>query len=299
MVRSDRAPIDAAVPIDGPLSHASGDHRRHTRIGPKPGWPDLGLKELGDHRGLFFFLVWRDVKVRYAQTVLGAGWAVLQPVLTTVVFTLVFGRFARIPSDGAPYAVFSLAGLVPWTYFATALNGASNSLVGNSNLITKVYFPRLVLPASAILAALVDFVIALSLLLVVILAAGLVPTPTSVILIPMLLAIAMATALGIGCWLGALHVRYRDVKYVSAFLLQIWLYLSPVVYPSSMVPSRLRPVFELNPMVAVIEGFRAALIGTAPVPWNGIARASVVATALLLGGVLYFRSTERDFADVA
>lgn len=298
MARTEHALVERGPSIGASLARSSGE-RRHARIGAKRKWPNLGLAELRSHRGLFFFLIWRDVKVRYAQTVLGAGWAVVQPVLTMVVFTLVFGRFARIPSDGAPYAVFSLAALVPWTYFATALSSASSSLVGNSNLITKVYFPRLVLPASAVLAALVDFAIALVVLLLVTLGSGIVPSPMSLILIPVLMAITMATAVGVGCWLGALQVRYRDVKYVTAFLLQIWLYLSPVVYPSSMVPPRFRFVFELNPMVAVIDGFRAALIDVTVVPWSEIGRASVVAAVLLLGGVLYFRKAERDFADVA
>ena len=296
---SEQALADGGAVVGTPLAQGPADERRHTRIAPRTGWPGLELAELGGHKGLFFFLVWRDVKVRYAQTVLGGGWAVLQPMLTMLVFTVVFGRFARIPSDGVPYPVFSLAALVPWTYFATALSGASNSLVGNTNLITKVYFPRLVLPASAVMAALVDFAIAFAMLLVVVVWSGFVPASVSLLLIPVLLAITMATAIGIGCWLGALHVRYRDVKYVTAFVLQLWLYLSPVVYPSSIVPPRYRPLFELNPMVAVIDGFRSALIGATPVPWDEIARASVVAATLLIGGVLYFRRSERDFADVA
>jgi lipopolysaccharide transport system permease protein len=280
-------------------SPRSPSHARHTHIAPAPAWPALGLAELRSHRGLFFFLVWRDVKVRYAQTVLGVAWAVIQPVFTMLVFTLVFGRFARIPSDGAPYAVFSLAALVPWTYFSSALGGASNSLVGSTNLITKVYFPRLVIPAAPLLAGLIDFAIAFAVLLVVLLASGIAPSPLALIVLPVLLVIMMATAGGVGCWLAALHVRYRDVKYVTAFLLQIWMYVSPVVYPSSVVPERYRWLTNLNPMVAVIDGFRAVLIGRTAVPWLAIGRAAVIAVGLLLAGAMYFRRAERTFADVA
>ena len=272
---------------------------RHTRIAPAPRWPTLGLAELYAHRGLFRFLVWRDVKVRYAQTALGAVWAVIQPVFTMLVFTVVFGRFARIPSDGAPYAVFSLAALVPWTYFSSALSGASNSLVTNTNLITKIYFPRLVIPMAAVLAGVIDFAIAFCVLLVVLLVNGMVPSTLAFVVVPALLAITMATAAGVGCWLGALNVRYRDVKYITTFLVQIWMYASPVVYPSSLVPPKFQAVYSVNPMVAVIDGFRAVLIGTTPVPWPAIGRAALVAAALLLGGALSLRRAERSFADVA
>lgn len=286
-----------AAPVTPPAPHASVGH--HIRIAPAGRWPTLGLAELRDHWGLFVFLVWRDVKVRYAQTVLGAAWAVIQPVFTMVVFTIVFGRFARIPSDGAPYAVFSLAALVPWTYFSTALTGAGNSLVSSTNLITKVYFPRLVIPAAPILAGLLDFAIAFTVLLCVLLGFGIVPSLHALYVIPLLVAIMMATAGGVGCWLAALHVRYRDIRYVAAFMVQIWMYVSPVVYPSSVVPERYRWLVALNPMVAVIDGFRAVLIGRIPVPWVEIVRAALTAVVLLLAGTLYFRRAERGFADVA
>lgn len=280
-------------------ARAGAFERRHTRIVPRRGWPELGVSELVANRGLLRFLVWRDIKVRYAQTVLGAAWAVIQPVFTMLVFTVVFGRIARIPSDGVPYAVFSLAALVPWTYFSGALGGASNSLVGSAHLITKVYFPRLMIPAAPMLAGLMDFAIAFVVLLGVLLAYGRVPSVQAVVVIPVLVAIMMATAAGVGCWLAALHLRYRDVKYVTTFLLQIWMYLSPVVYPSSAVPARYRWAFVANPMVGVIDGFRAVLLGTTSVPWGAITRSVLVSSLLLVAGTLYFRRAERSFADVA
>ena len=272
--------------------------RRHTRIAAAPRWPSLGLAELYRHRGLLWFLAWRNVKVRYTQTVLGAAWAMIQPVFTMVVFTMVFGRFARIPSDGAPYAVFSLAALVPWTYFSSALSGASGSLVSSTNLITKVYFPRLVIPTAAIAAGLVDFAIAFGVLIVVLLANGIMPSPLALLVVPILLVIMLATAAGVGCWLGALHVRYRDIRYITAFLLHIWMYVSPVVYPSSVVPAQYRWLLNVNPMTAVIEGFRAVLIGTTEVPWVGIACAAATSGVMLVAGVMFFRRAERAFADV-
>jgi lipopolysaccharide transport system permease protein len=290
-----------------PLTYRAGDpsaragaiERRHTRIVPQRGWPKLGVNELVANRGLLRFLVWRDIKVRYAQTVLGATWAVIQPVFTMLIFTVVFGRIARIPSDGVPYAVFSLAALVPWTYFSTALGGASNSLVGSAHLITKVYFPRLMIPAAPLLAGLMDFAIAFAVLLAVLLAYGRVPSVQAVAVIPVGVAIMMATAAGVGCWLAALQLRYRDVRYVTTFLLQIWMYLSPVVYPSSAVPPRYRWAFYLNPLVGVIDGFRAVLLGTTSVPWAAIGRSLTVSSILLVAGTLYFRRAERSFADVA
>ncbi len=268
-------------------------------IGPERRWPRIDLAELWSYRGLMLFLVWRDIKVRYAQTVLGASWAILQPVLATVVFTVVFGRFARIPSDGIPYSVFALSGLVPWTYFSSALNGAGNSLVANTNLVTKVYFPRLVMPVAPILGAFVDFLIGFAVLLVMMLALGVTPTARALLFIPPVLALAAVTALGVGCWLAALNIQYRDVKHATPFLVQLWMYSSPVVYPLSLLPHRLQPYAAFNPMVGVIAGFRAALLGTAPMPWGVIAVSSCVAGAILVSGALFFRSRERVFADVA
>lgn len=268
-------------------------------IEPAGRWPTIDLRELWAYRGLFTFLVWRDVKVRYAQTVLGAGWAILQPVLTMLVFTVIFGTFAGIPSDGAPYAVFSLAALVPWTYFSTALAGASNSLVSSSNLITKVYFPRLVIPVAPVLAGLVDFAIAFVILLLVMLGYGIVPGLLALPVLALLVFAAMLTAAGVGCWLAALNIQYRDVKYVTPFLVQVWMYASPVVYPMSMVPERYRALYALNPLAGIIEGFRAALLGTGEIPWPMIGVSLGAGVVLFVSGAIYFRRMERVFADVA
>jgi lipopolysaccharide transport system permease protein len=268
-------------------------------IVPPARWPGMDVRELWQYRELFLFLVWRDVKVRYAQTVLGVGWAIVQPLATVVVFTIVFGHMAGIPSDGAPYAVFSLAALIPWTYFSGALSGASNSLVSNVNLITKVYFPRLVIPLASVLGGLVNFAVTLALLLVVMLGAGILPSPATILVVPLLLLVMMMTAAGVGCWLGALALQYRDVRNVAAFLVQLWMYVSPVVYPLSLVPEAARPIYLLNPMVGVIEGFRASLLGTAPVPWPAIAVSAAVSALLLVTGLIYFRGMEQTFADVA
>jgi lipopolysaccharide transport system permease protein len=270
---------------------------RHVRIAPTGRWAPLNLSELWAYRGLFFFLVWRDVKVRYAQTVLGAAWAVLQPVLSMVVFTVIFGRLIRVPSEGIPYPVFSLAGLVPWTYFSSALGGASNSLISSAGLITKVYFPRLVIPSGPVLAALVDFGIALMVLLLVMLGFGRLPPVTSFLLIfPVLMM--MMTALGTGCWLSALNIQYRDIKHVTGFLVQIWMYASPIVYPLTVVPRGYRGLYAINPMASAIGGFRAALLGTPGPSALEYMISLVAATALLVSGVFYFRRTERIFADV-
>jgi lipopolysaccharide transport system permease protein len=270
---------------------------RHVRIAAGGKWAALNLSELWAYRGLFFFLVWRDVKVRYAQTVLGAAWAVLQPVLSMVVFTVIFGRLIRVPSEGIPYPVFSLAGLVPWTYFSSALGGASNSLISSASLITKVYFPRLVIPSGPVLAALVDFGIALMVLLLVMLGFGRLPPVTSFLLIfPVLMM--MMTALGTGCWLSALNIQYRDIKHVTGFLVQIWMYASPIVYPLTVVPQGYRGLYAINPMASAIGGFRAALLGTPGPSALEYMISLVAATALLVSGVFYFRRTERIFADV-
>lgn len=268
-------------------------------IEPAGRWPKVDLRELWAYRGLFLFLVWRDIKVRYAQTVLGAGWAILQPVLTMLVFTVIFGQFANIPSDGAPYAAFSLAALVPWTYFSTALSGASNSLVTSTNLITKVYFPRLVIPFAPVLAGLVDFGIALVILFLVMAGYGIVPGVLSIAVLPVLVLGMMLTAAGVGCWLAALNIQYRDVKYVTPFLVQVWMYASPIVYPMSLVPERYRAIYALNPMAGIIEGFRALLLGTSAVPWSMILLSLAMGVVLFVTGALYFRLVERVFADVA
>jgi lipopolysaccharide transport system permease protein len=281
------------------VAAAKGPHARHVRIAPSRPWLRLNLAELWAYRGLFFFLVWRDVKVRYAQTVLGATWAVLQPVFSMVVLTVIFGRFVRVPSEGVPYPVFSLSGVVAWGYFASALGGASNSLVQNTGLITKVYFPRLVIPGAAMLAALVDFAIALVVLLLVMLGFGLMPHLLAALVLPLMVLLMMTTALGTGCWLSALNIQYRDIRHVTGFLVQMWMYASPIVYPLSVVPQAYRPLYTINPMASAISGFRAALLGTPGPSAAELAIAFGSATVLLLSGVLYFRRTERIFADVA
>jgi lipopolysaccharide transport system permease protein len=258
----------------------------------------LNLSELWAYRGLFFFLVWRDIKVRYAQTVFGTAWAVLQPVTSMVVFTVIFGRFVRVSSEGVPYPVFSLAGVVPWTYFSSALSGASNSLVSNTSLITKVYFPRLVIPGAPVLAALVDFAIASVVLLLVMLGFGRLPNLVTALLLPFPVLLMMMTALGVGCWLSALNIQYRDIKHVTGFLVQVWMYASPIVYPLAVVPQAYRTLYAINPMASAIAGFRAALLGTPGPSAVELAISLGSATVLLLSGVLYFRRTERIFADV-
>ena len=267
-------------------------------IEPSGPWPRIDFRELWAYRNLFLFLVWRDIKVRYAQTVLGAGWAILQPVLAMVGFTLIFGNFGEIPSDGVPYPVFSLAALVPWIYFSTALTTASNSLIANPNLITKVYLPRLVIPLAPVLAGLVDFAIALVILFAMMLAFGIVPS-SGVALLPILVLIMMMAAAGIGCLLAALNVQYRDVKHIVPFLVQVLMFASPIVYPMSLVPEAYRVAYALNPMAGVIEGFRSVLLGTNSISWPLLSVSAVSSVVFLTIGALYFRRMERIFADVA
>ncbi len=265
---------------------------------PAGGWPRVDFAELRRYRGLFLFLVWRDIKVRYAQTVLGALWAVVQPVLTMVVFTVVFGGLARIETGELPYAVFSLCGLVPWTYFSTALNGANMSLVSNPALVTKIYIPRLIIPSAPILAGLLDFAIGLVVLLGMLLWFGIVPSLAALYAVPLLLLLAMMTAAGVGFWLSALNIQYRDVKYVAPFLVQLWMYAAPVVYPLSLVPEQYRLAYSFNPIATVIEGFRVVLAGQGVLRPAYVAASLATALLLLVSGALFFRRTERVFADV-
>lgn len=268
-------------------------------IEPARRFPGIDLRELWSYRGLFFFLVWRDIKVRYAQTVLGAGWAILQPLLMTVVFSVVFGMLAQIPSDGVPYALFTLTALVPWTYFNTSLTQSSSSLVQNTSLVTKVYFPRLVIPLAPVLAGLLDFAIGFVMLVLVALAFGYVPSLWLLAMLPVLLIVMLLTSAGFGSLLAALNIQYRDIKYVVPFLVQVWMYISPVVFPASLVPDRFRLLYALNPVVSVVEGLRAVMLGTATLTAPMFA-VSFASASLLFGvGVLYFRRTERLFADVA
>jgi lipopolysaccharide transport system permease protein len=265
-------------------------------IQPKRGWVGFDLGEIWRYRELLYFLAWRDIKLRYKQTVLGAAWAILQPVLTMVVFTLFFGKLAQMPSDGVPYAIFSYCALVPWTYFANALSNAGNSLVGSANLISKVYFPRLIVPGASVLAGALDFGIAFSVLLGMMLYYGIVPS-WGFLLVPVLFLLTMGTALGVGTWLSALNVEYRDIRYVIPFMIQLWMFATPIVYPLSLVPERYRLLVALNPMAGIIEGYRAALLGR-PFQWNALAMSAVLCVLLLLAGAFYFRSVEKTFADV-
>ena len=253
--------------------------------------------ELWHYRELFYFMVWRDVKIRYKQTLLGATWAIIQPFFTMIVFTLFFGRLAKMPSDGIPYPVFSYSALVPWTYFAGAISLAGNSLVGNANLITKVYFPRVAIPASAVLSGLLDFAIASTVLLGIMAYYG-VQFSWGLLLWPLLVVPLVLLALGVGMILAALNVKYRDVKYTIPFLLQIWLFITPIIYPTSIIPERFRFLIALNPVSGIIEAFRASLLPTRQVDWQLLGTSFAVITVIFTIGMLYFRKTERNFADL-
>jgi len=268
-----------------------------TLIRPSRNWVSLKLRDLWEYRELLYFLVWRDIKVRYKQTALGAAWAILQPFLTMVVFSLFFGRLAGVPSDGIPYPIFAYTALLPWQLFAHALHESGNSLVANQQLITKVYFPRLVIPISAVLAGLVDFAVGFVVLLGMMFYYGIVPT-AAVLALPLLLLLAVATALAVGLWLSALNVKYRDVRYVIPFLTQFWLFATPIAYSSSLVPARLRPFYGLNPMAGVVEGFRWALLGKAGGIGPLVFVSALAVAVLLVGGLIYFRRMEKTFADI-
>ncbi len=256
----------------------------------------LPLREMWESRELLYFLVWRDLKVRYKQTVLGATWAVVQPLATMLIFTVVFGRLARLPSDGVPYPLFAYCALVPWSYFATALAQSSNSLVDQSRLITKVYFPRLLVPLASVIAGLVDLAITVVVLLGMLLYYRIVPGPAALAL-PLFILLAMLTALAVGLWLSALNVRYRDVRHTIPFLIQFWLFATPVAYSTSLVPTRWRTIYGLNPMAGVVDGFRWALLGREP-PGAMLVVSVVTVAAIAVGGLFYFRRVEHSFADV-
>jgi lipopolysaccharide transport system permease protein len=266
-------------------------------IEPRRGWIPVNFPELLQYRELVFFLAWRDVKVRYKQTVLGALWAILQPVITMLVFSIFFGRLGKMPSDGMPYPIFAYAALVPWALFSTGLSQASNSLVNSANLLRKVYFPRLVMPAASVLAGMVDFALAFLVLVGMLLFYGFAPT-VAILCIPGLVLLTVATSLGAGLWLSAFNVRFRDVRYVIPFLVEIWLLATPIAYPSSLLPERWRAIYALNPMVGVVEGFRWALLGTGTAPGSLILVSSGAAMLMLVSGVFVFRRMERNLADV-
>lgn len=265
-------------------------------IEPTRGLVRVDLAELWRYRDLLYFLTWREISVRYKQTALGLTWAILQPLATMLVFTVFLGRLARMPSDGIPYPVFSYLGLLPWTYFASALTRSSASLVGNANLLSKVYFPRILIPLSGTLSALVDFLIAFAILVVLMLAYGIVPAASVVLLVPLTIFMAFA-ALGVGLFFAALNVRYRDVQHAIPFVIQIWMYATPVVYPASLVPGNWKLLFALNPMTGIIEGFRAASLGR-PLDWTQLGLSLVATLVAMIAGLWQFRRLEREFADV-
>ena len=269
----------------------------HIRIEPKRGWVSVDLKDLWEYRELLFFLAWRDVKVRYKQTALGAAWAVIQPLFTMLLFTLFFGRLAKVPSDGIPYPLFSYTALLPWQLFAYALTESSNSVIANERLITKVYFPRLIVPLASILAGLVDFAIAFVLVLGMMVWYHAVPT-WAILTLPFFVLFTIVTALAVGLWLSALNVQYRDVRYTLTFIVQFWLIASPVAYSATLVPAKWRAFYGLNPMAGVIEGFRWALLGKTPAPGAMLWVSVAVVAFVLVGGLYYYRRMEKTFADL-
>lgn len=272
----------------------------HLVIEPRRAWVALKLRDLWQYRELLYFLTWRDLKVRYKQTALGAAWAVMQPLFTMLLFTVFFGKFAKLPSDNLPYPLFAYAGLLPWTFFANALASASNSLVGSSNLITKVYFPRLLMPGAAVLAGLADFACSFVLLTLLMIWYQ-VPVGVNLLLLPVLIMLTAALALGVGLWLAAWQVKYRDVRYLIPFLIQFWMFATPIIYPASMVPERYRLLFALNPLTGIIEGYRVALLGElngAHFDWAALGISALITLAVLVYAAYDFRRLESHFADL-
>ncbi|NWG32939.1 MAG: ABC transporter permease [Chloroflexi bacterium] len=267
-------------------------------IKPSTGFAALNLKDLWTYRELVYFMIWRDVKVRYKQTMLGAAWAIIQPVLTMIVFTFLFGRIAKLPTDNnIPYPIFSYAALLPWGMFVGALNQASRSLTSNQNMVTKIYFPRLVLPLASILSGLVDFVIAFVILIGLMIYYGLTPSPNAIWALPLFLLLTVVTALGVALWLSAINVQYRDVNYALPFLTQFWLFITPVAYSSNLISEKWQLVYSLNPMAGVVNGFRWALLGTNTGPGPEMAVSVLISVVILIGGLFYFRNMEKTFAD--
>ena len=267
------------------------------RLQPSHGWRSLKLRELWEYRELVYFLTWRDIKVRYKQTALGAAWAIIQPFFTMVVFSLFFGYLAGVPSDGTPYPLFAYAALVPWTFFANALSESSNSLIQSANLVTKVYFPRLAIPLSSVVSGAVDFLLAFAVLLLMMSWYGALPT-WNIVFLPLLFLLALTTSLGVGLWLSALNVKYRDVRYTVPFLTQFWMIATPIAYPSSLLPGPWRSLYSINPMVGVVEGFRWALLDVDTAPGPILAVSSLASLAILVSGAFYFRRMEKTFADL-
>ncbi|WP_435006969.1 ABC transporter permease [Tundrisphaera lichenicola] len=268
-------------------------------IEARSGWQAVNLRELTEHRDLLYYMIWRNVKARYAQSALGLGWVIVQPLMTLMIFAVIFGRVVQIKAPGgSPYLLFAFCGLVPWTFFAGALTAASNSLVNEANTLTKVYFPRLFLPFTQVAGRLVDLAATLLILLVMMIAYGVLPRLESVFILPVLILIALMCALGFGLWLASLAVQYRDIAMIIGFLAQVWMYVSPVIYPASMVPDRYQMIYGLNPMVGVISGFRSCLLGHPAMPWIQILESFLVSVTVLVTGAFYFRRTERIFTDV-
>lgn len=267
------------------------------RIQPSKGWVSLRLRELWEYRELLYFLTWRDIKVRYKQTALGAAWAIIQPFFTMVVFSLFFGKLAKMPSDGIPYPIFAYAALVPWAFFAGGLGQSSNSLVGSANLIKKIYFPRLAIPISTVLSEVVDFVLAFVVLLGMMLYFRIAPTP-NVLYLPLFMLLALVTSLGVGLWLSAMNVQFRDVRYIVPFITQFWMFATPIAYPSSLLPQPWRTVYGINPMAGVVEGFRWALLGTNTPPGAMFGVSAAAAIVIMVSGAFYFRRMEKTFADI-
>ena len=280
------------------VNHTSLSHSPSAiRIEATAGWVPLKLRELLEYRELLYFFIWRDVKIRYKQTLMGVSWAVIQPLLTMLIFSLFLGRLAGVPSDGIPYPIFSFAALVPWTFFANSLGLASNSLVNSTDMIKKIYFPRLMMPTASVLAGGVDLALAFLVLLGMMAYYRLAPTIT-VMWVPFFMLLAVVTSLGVSLWLSALYVRYRDVRYAIPFLIQAWFFATPITYPGSLLPEPWHTFYALNPMVGVVEGLRWSLLGTHTAPGCTIAVSSFTATCLLVSGAFYFRRMERTFADV-
>ena len=290
--------VEEAEPADAPTEQIDRDAsvRSRYRIQPSRGWIPINVRELWEFRELFFFIAWRDIKVRYKQTALGAGWAIIQPVSQMVVFSIFFGGLAKMPSDGIPYPVFTYAALLPWNLFANGLSLASMSLVNSAHMIQKVYFPRMVLPVAGVMTGTVDFAIAFSVLIVMMLWFSIMPT-VYILFLPLLLLLALVTALGVGLWIAAINVYYRDARYVLPFIIQLWLFATPVMWPSSLLSEPWRTIYAVNPMVGVVEGFRWALLGTGTAPGPMILVSSTVACLILLSGMFVFRRMEKTFAD--
>lgn len=275
----------------------TNDGLQYIRIESEQGRPRLNLKELYQYRELFLLLIWRDVKVRYKQTILGAAWAILQPVFTMIIFSIFFGNLAGIPSDGIPYPIFSYAALVPWTFFANGISQSSNSLVGNTNLLTKIYFPRMIMPVSTILSGLVDFGLAFCILIVMMMGYKIPISVDAIWIIPLIILTAI-TAMGVGLWLSALNVQFRDIRYVLPFLVQAWLFITPIAYPSSLLAERWKVLYSLNPMAGVVEGFRWALLGANTFPGLILLVSSLMAILIFISGLFFFRRMEDQFADL-